>query len=368
MSFKPPRFIMHVASNSFESARKIETLPSDHRCQRMHGHRFVVTAYASIPKGIVTYPGGEVPTLQHQVDQCSTTLSYDELNKHLDNPTDENLARWIRHRLNVPGVDRVAIQSTPNQGVHVEEHGTVHTWRRYRFQAAHRLPHVPASHKCGRMHGHSFQVVLQTKQNTSNSSVNLAYDEIDALWQHISSKVDYRVLNEISGLENPTSEMISSWIWQQLKPLLPCLSWVSVYETASCGASYDGKNYRIWKDFTIDSAIRYRHAPVNEPRHAIHGCTYTLRLHLQAPLDQIMGWTVDFGDVKAIFDPIFKSLDHQPLHQHAALTDGDTTTIASWIYAETLVKIPELTQVDLFQSEGSGSIVGEHIDGPILPI
>src|SRR5690606_19711864 len=161
--------------------------------------------------------------------------------------------------------------------------------------------------------------------------LSIDYDHLDGLWAPIAEQLNYRCLNEASGLDNSTSEMISSWIWERLKLKLPTMSGITVYETAACGATYDGASYRICKDVTIDSAVRHRHAPMSAPRHRIHGHTYTLRLHLSAPLDQVMGWTVDFGDVKAIFDPIFRSLDHHPLHEQAEIADGDTTTIARWL-------------------------------------
>lgn len=184
----------------------------------------------------------------------------------------------------------------------------------------------------------------------------------------MSALLNYRCLNEVPGLSNPTSEMISSWLWERLKPALPALSWITVYETASCGANFDGASYRIWKDFTLDSAVRHRRAPGNDPRHAIHGHTFTVRLHLSAPLDRLMGWTVDFGDVKAIFDPVFKTLDHHPLYEQPGLEDGDTATIARWIYQRAKQNLPQLVRVDLYESEGCGSIVGENLGGPALPV
>jgi 6-pyruvoyltetrahydropterin/6-carboxytetrahydropterin synthase len=223
-------------------------------------------------------------------------------------------------------------------------------------------------HKCGRLHGHGFEVIIHADQDLAGSDLGIDYDHLDALWAPIAAEINYRCLNDVPGLSNPTSEMISSWLWERLKPELPAMSWVTVYETASCGATYDGSNYRIWKDFTIDSAVQLRHAPSDDPRHRIHGHTYTLRLHLKAPLDQVMGWTVDFGDVKAVFDPIFKSLDHHPLHEQPELADGDTTTIARWLHERTRIELPQLTRVDLFESEGSGSIVAEDLGGPALPV
>ena len=364
----PHLAVLHAASSRFEAARQVEMLPAGHRCRRMHGHGFTATAYASVPADWVEYPGGEVAALQKQMDRCTGLLSYRVLNEQLAQPTDENLARWIRERLDAPGIDRVAVQSTPNQGVEVDARDRAHVWRRYRFQAAHRLPNVPFGHKCGRLHGHGFEVIVHANQDLAGADLSIDYDHLDELWAPIAAQVNYRCLNEVPGLENPTSEMISSWLWERLKPALPALSWITVYETASCGATFDGSNYRIWKDFTIDSAVRHRLAPVNDPRHAVHGHTYTLRLHLSAPLDQVMGWTVDFGDVKAVFDPIFKTLDHHPLHEQADLADGDTSTIARWLYEKTGRELPQLARVDLFESEGCGSLVGVNLDGPALPV
>lgn len=360
--------ILHAASSRFEAARQVDILSAGHRCRRMHGHGFMVTAYAAVPASWVAYPGGEVAALQRQVDRCAQQLTYGVLNDHLAQPTDENIARWIGTRLDAPGVDRVAVQSTLHQGVEVDARDHAHVWRRYRFQAAHRLPHVPLGHKCRRLHGHGFEVIVHADRDLHGADLSIDYDWLDELWAPIAGQVNYRCLNDVPGLENPTSELISSWLWKRLKPELAALSWITVYETASCGATFDGERYRIWKDFTIDSAVRHRLAPATDPRHGIHGHTYTLRLHLSAPLDQMMGWTVDFGDVKAVFDPVFKSLDHYPLHEQPGLEDGDTPTIARWIHERARRELPQLTRVDLFESEGSGSMVGADLRGPALPV
>ena len=111
---------LHAASSRFEAARQVDVLPAGHRCRNMHGHGFVATAYASVPADWVTHPGGEVAALQRQIDRCASVLNYGVLNDKLTQPTDENLARWIRDRLDAPGIDRVAVQSTPHQGVEVD--------------------------------------------------------------------------------------------------------------------------------------------------------------------------------------------------------------------------------------------------------
>jgi 6-pyruvoyltetrahydropterin/6-carboxytetrahydropterin synthase len=136
--------------------------------------------------------------------------------------------------------------------------------------------------------------------------------------------LNFACLNDIRGLENPTSELISNWIWQRLKRQLPELSWVTVYETANCSAHFDGTHYRLWRETTLDSAMRLMRAPESDPRRRVHGHTYTLRLHLHAPLDDVMGWIIDFGDVKQLFGPVFEQLDHHPLHE---VSDWKTTTL-----------------------------------------
>jgi 6-pyruvoyltetrahydropterin/6-carboxytetrahydropterin synthase len=139
--------ILTAASGRFEAARRVDVLPDGHRCRAMHGHGFQATAYAAIPDSWAPYRGGEVATLQGCMERCTDRLTYGLLNDHLTQPTDENLARWIREHLGAPGIERVAVQSTPYQGVEVDSRDHAHVCRRYRFQAAQRLPHVPAGNK-----------------------------------------------------------------------------------------------------------------------------------------------------------------------------------------------------------------------------
>jgi 6-pyruvoyltetrahydropterin/6-carboxytetrahydropterin synthase len=89
---------------------------------------------------------------------------------------------------------------------------------------------------------------------------------------------------------------------------------------------------------------------------------------LTAPLDQVMGWTVDFGDVKQIFKPVFDALDHRPLYEMAGLADCDTASIAAWILATARAQLPQLERVDLFETQGCGAIVSAAAEGPALPV
>lgn len=360
--------LLYAASAGFEAARQVSVLPQGHRSRRLHGHSFLARIRCALPPGWAPFAGGEVDRLRTELQAAVAELDYQHLNDQLDQPTDENLARWLRQRLQVPGLEQVGIQSTAHEGVDLDLDGQAHVWRRYLFQSAHQLPHVPLGHKCGRMHGHGFEVIVHANKNVGGADLSIDYDHLDALWAPLHDMLDYRCLNDLPGMDNPTSEMLSSWLWRQLQPALPELSWITVYETGSCGANFDGQHYRIWKDFTLDSALRLKNAPEGSPLRRIHGHTYTLRLHLRAPLDQVRGWTVDFGDVKALFDPIFKALDHRPLHEQDGLADCDTATLAQWVLTQARKQLPQLDRVDLYETRGCGAIVSAGEQGPALPL
>ena len=360
--------ITYLACASFEAARRIDALPQQHRSHGLHGHSFMASVRCRLPAGFSVYPGGELDAVQAALAPPVGLLDYVLLNDAVTAPTDQNLARWVRDKCPLPGVQSVGIQSTANQGAEIDAFGRTDLWRRYFFHSAHQLPNVPAGHKCGNMHGHSFEAILHARLQSGESDLELTYDRLDACWEPIRQQLDHACLNELPGLTNPTSEVLSSWIWERIKPTLTHLSAVTVFETASCGANYDGTRYQIWKELTLDSALQFSRAPEKHLRRQLHGYTYTLRLHLCAPLDAVMGWTVDFGDVKDVFTPIFKMLDHQPLHQIPDLVDCDCASVASWILDKARAALPQLYRIDLFETRGCGVIVSDGGDGPHLPV
>ena len=356
-----------AAAAAFEAARRVTLLPEGHRSRRLHGHGFLAKVVAAPPAGWAGFPGGEYAEVHQRLAHCVAPLDYRLLNEQLEQPTDENLARWVLAHLDVPGIEQVGIQSTVHQGADLDGAGRAHVWRRYAFQAAHRLPGVPPGHKCGRMHGHGFEVILHAHVDLGARALGIDYDELDRCWTPIGNELEHACLNDIPGLANPTSELIARWIWERLKPRLPELSWVTVYETASCGANHDGARFRIWKEVTLDSAVRLRRAPEGDARRGIHGHTYTLRLHLCAPLDQVRGWTVDFGDVKELFTPVFDALDHQPLFDLDGMADNDPGSLARWVRNEASVLLPDLDRIDVYETRGCGAELSWGQPGPPLP-
>lgn len=113
--------------------------------------------------------------------------------------------------------------------------------KEFTFEAAHLLPNVPEGHKCRRLHGHSYRVRI-TVQGPVQSDAGWVMDfgEIKTAFKPILDQLDHWYLNEIAGLENPTSENVSRWIWKRLKPSLPQLSRIDISETCTSGCSYTG--------------------------------------------------------------------------------------------------------------------------------
>ncbi|MBI4890788.1 MAG: 6-carboxytetrahydropterin synthase QueD [Acidobacteria bacterium] len=113
----------------------------------------------------------------------------------------------------------------------------------FTFEAAHRLPNVPPEHKCARLHGHSFRVrVWVSGEVDPQLGWVMDYADIKAACKPLIDELDHYYLNEIPGLENPTSEHIAGWIWYRLKLVLPLLSRVEVRETCTAGCSFSGQN------------------------------------------------------------------------------------------------------------------------------
>ncbi len=365
--------ILFTAAAGFEAACRVELLPQGHPARRLHGHSYLADVRCALPAGWASFPGGEVEELRAHLAGVIEPLDYNELNREIRQPTDENIARWLRSRLALGGIEdgaieNVGVHSTHNEGVDLDRHEHAHIWRRFTFESAHRLPNVRAGHKCGRMHGHGFEVILHANMDVGAREMGVDYARIDALWAALHEQLDHACLNDIPGLENPTSELISSWIWERLKPQLSELSWVTVYETATSGAHFDGRHYRIWKEIPLDSALQLRRAPAGDRRRRVHGHTYTLRLHLHAPLDQVMGWTMDFGDVKDLFTPVFVRVDHQPLYELADVEDNDALSLARWIRTQTQASLPQLDRIDLYETRGCGVILCWGETGPALPV
>jgi 6-pyruvoyltetrahydropterin/6-carboxytetrahydropterin synthase len=115
-------------------------------------------------------------------------------------------------------------------------------FKEFSFEAAHLLPNVPEGHKCRRLHGHSFHVRVTVDGPVGvDSGWVMDFADLKAAFGPVHDKLDHRYLNEIPGLENPTSERLAEWIWRELAPALHGLVEIEVRETCTTGCVYRGE-------------------------------------------------------------------------------------------------------------------------------
>jgi len=116
-------------------------------------------------------------------------------------------------------------------------------YKKFTVESAHWLPNVAEGHKCGRLHGHSIEIIITLSGEISKKEGWIAdFSDIKSAFKPLYDTLDHHCLNHIEGLENPTSENLCLWIWAKLKPKLRALSQVEVCETCNSGCIYKGQN------------------------------------------------------------------------------------------------------------------------------
>ena len=114
-------------------------------------------------------------------------------------------------------------------------------FKEFQIEAAHRLPNLPATHKCSRLHGHSFRIAVYVLgEPGEHTGWVMDFADIKAAFKPLFDQLDHHYLNDIEGLENPTSENLARWVWRKLESELPGLSRVVVRETCTAGCEYRG--------------------------------------------------------------------------------------------------------------------------------
>lgn len=113
--------------------------------------------------------------------------------------------------------------------------------KEYRFEAAHKLPHVPDGHKCQRLHGHSFKFEIHIVGPVDKKSGwFIDYGDLDDVINPLVAQLDHYYLNDIEGLENPTSEVAAKWLFDRIKAKIPSLTAITFHETCDARCIYRG--------------------------------------------------------------------------------------------------------------------------------
>lgn len=115
-------------------------------------------------------------------------------------------------------------------------------FRIFRLEASHSLPALPQGHPCRKVHGHSWKVEVGVEGPVdAERGWIMDFADLDRAFAPALAALDHAHLNEIEGLGQPTSENLARWIWRRLKPALPALSRITVWETQTSGCTYRGQ-------------------------------------------------------------------------------------------------------------------------------
>jgi len=118
----------------------------------------------------------------------------------------------------------------------------VEIFKEFTFEAAHRLPNVAPGHKCARLHGHSYHVAVHIAGPVDDHAGWVRdFADLSGAMRPVLDRLDHYYLNDIDGLENPTSEVLAQWIWCELRPSLPDLEQIVIRETCTSGCVYRGE-------------------------------------------------------------------------------------------------------------------------------
>lgn len=277
----------------------------------------------------------EVKAHQGKVSQICT-----DLNAVLPNPSDSALANFCFADNNALDF---RLSTLPHHGVY-RKNNTVSAFRAYSFHAAHQLPYVPEGHQCGRMHGHTFHVTLFSPIDLDDfSSCTKAHKALDQAWNALKPRISHVCLNDIKGLENPTSENLAAWIWRQLSNQVS-LSSVVVYETASSGCEYSGGLHAIWKAFTAEIAH------VNDV--SLTGLSQRIVLTLEGNVTENPGWVLDFGEVKKLFKPLYDQTDHHVIED---IFEEQLTSI----FLKLKPELADLVSIQISTGESNGLLINQ---------
>ncbi len=322
----------------------------------LHGHTFVATVLLGSALENTTELQQNVLNYPERIDaiaELQSRLDHTLLNDFIDHPSDANIANYIFDALSHLDVQSVHLTSAPDRGVYRNTE-SLSAWQTFQFEAAHQLPNVPDGHKCGRMHGHSFYANIFTPLNFDNiaNHPNL----LDNAWQPIKARVNYKCLNDIAGLENPTSENLASWIWHQTNTSGWDISRVEVLETPTAGCSFTGNIHTAWKDFSIDCALGKKTSnSAKGTTDTLFGHTYHVRAHIECELDPLYGWTMDFADIKNVFQKVANQLDHYNISETLGLSDN--TALANYLATALRETGIPLCKLDVDHNPGQGIVV-----------
>ena len=112
-------------------------------------------------------------------------------------------------------------------------------YKDFTFESAHFLPLVDDGHKCKRLHGHTYRIRVWCGGPVDERGWIVDYADIAAAVRPVLGILDHCLLNDVPGLDNPTTEHLAPWIYKSIKPMLPALTMIEVAESATTGCVFE---------------------------------------------------------------------------------------------------------------------------------
>lgn len=338
----------YIYRGTFEAALSFDGIGIPEKFKRFHGHSYKFTISES---NTIKQENAIFPRLVQINDSIKNRLDYQNINKTtgLSLPNDAFLIQWIINEFNNNEINYLSLKSTSDSGVYWEKNSGFNGFWETLIHSAHFLPNLPENHKCHNLHGHNFKIVLGWKSECADNL--MPYWSVKEIFNPFFLRLHQKILNDIPGLENPTSEGLCFWLWEKIKIVFPELSSVTVYETATSGCTYRGNNWESFKELNMDCAI-------DGPK-GIMGHSYIIKLFVTGKLDPTFNWTLDFGEIKNRFAPFYKMIDHKYLSQVEGLISPDKQKnllleLALWIFKRLQGAIPILSAVQIEDTPESG--------------
>ena len=110
----------------------------------------------------------------------------------------------------------------------------------------------------------------------------------------------------------------------------------------------------IFREFTFEAAHRLPNVPEGHKCARLHGHSYRFAVHVRGPIDPEFGWVMDFGDIKAVVQPIVAELDHYYLNEIDGLTNPTSEVLAAWLWNRVADTIPILSAITVRETCTSG--------------
>ncbi len=321
-----------IARRYFDAARfGIPFGETDRLC--WHGHRFLFQFISS-----------DESDIQAALSRCDEIAKLYELpNKNSDADLLDVITQGLKSPIwselsSAMGLRRVRVLGNEFLGYHTEIH------------AAHYLPNVHEGHQCARLHGHNFGI--EVIQRDKDCKAHLLGRDF------LLEGLHRRLLNDLPGLINPTSENLALHLLETMESDWPTLVAIKVMETkqAGCVAYLGYKQLQIYRDFAFESATV-------DNGDLVLGHSYRMRVHLRMPLFDPLGWTIDYAEIKRQAQPLIDSLDHRDL-QLVSLPDQELMDLSSVsaLAAQSYLWLRErigdgLCMVEVFASDEEGAIV-----------